>query len=219
MTTIMKIIILLLPMILPLLSLSQSDSSILFEQEVVEVRVERNFHAKYKRQLKLLKKTYPMALKAKQLIEEYERDVADLDKKRLQRKYSKQMHKKLKDDFTFNIRDLYRSEGRMLMKLVHRETGMTVNQILNNYRNKFQTGFYSGVASFFGQNLNATFDATGDDWITEVVIKDIESGKIKFDTRMKILNKLTYKEDMKDYRKNRKSSRKSSRKARKGKSP
>ena len=155
------------------------------------------------------------------MIEDYEKDVAELDKKRLQRKYSKQMHKKLKDDFTFSIRDLYQSEGRMLMKLVHRETGMTVNQILKDYRNKFQSGFYSGIASFFGQNLDAIYDAKGEDWMTEIVIKDIETGRIPFETNMISVSKLAYKSNMKDYRNNRKASRKAGRKSKtvKRKSP
>ena len=217
MTTPMKIIILILPLFLPLFSMSQSLDSIVKEQNVNEVRVDRNYHSKYKYQLGLLKKTYPMALKAKQLIDEYENDLAKLDKKRMQRKYSKQMHKKLKDDFTYSIRDLYRSEGRMLMKLVYRETGMTVNQILENYRNKFQTAFYGGVASIFGQNLDATYDGAGEDWITEMVIKDIKVGNVAFDTTMKSIDKEAYKSDMKEYRNDRRNSRKGSRKSKRNK--
>ena len=155
-----------------------------------------------------------MALKAKELIDDYEKDIADLDKKRLQRKYSKKMYKKLKDDFTYSIRDLYQSEGGLLMKLVHRETGMTVNQILRKYRNQFQTSFYGGVATIFGQNLNATYDANGDDWITESVINDIESGKIRFDKTMTTIDKSEYKKSMAEYRDGRKNSRKDSRKSR-----
>lgn len=210
----MKFIILILPLYLPLLSLSQTDSAIIKEQDIKEMKVERNYSSKYKRQLDLLEKTYPMALKAKELIDDYEKDVADLNKKRLQRKYSKKMYKKLKDDFTYSIRDLYQSEGGLLMKLVHRETGMTVNQILRKYRNQFQTSFYGGVATIFGQNLNATYDANGDDWITESVINDIESGKIRFDKTMTTIDKSEYKKSMAEYRDGRKNSRKDSRKSR-----
>lgn len=213
----MNFIILILALSLPLLSLSQTDNTLMKEQEVIEMRVDRNYHSKYKRQLDLLQKTYPMALKAKQLIDEYEKDVALLDKKRLQKKYSKQMHKKLKEDFTYSIRDLYRSEGRMLMKLVHRETGMTVNEILKNYRNGFQTKLYEGLASIFGQNLDATYDAEGSDWITEAVISDIHSRRVEFNKKMNTVNKQTYKDGMKSYRYERKVSRKNARKNKRAK--
>ena len=212
----MKIIILTLTLYLPLLSLSQIENTTIKEQDIKEMKVERNYSSKYKRQLDLLEKTYPMALKAKELIDEYEKDLSDLNKKRLQRKYSKKMYKKLKSDFTYSIRDLYQSEGAILMKLVHRETGMTVNQILKKYRNQFQTSFYRGVASIFGQNLNATYDANGDDWITESVINDIESGKISFNKNMITIDKAEYKQSMAEYKDGRKKYRKSKRKKRKG---
>ena len=212
----MKIIILTLTLYLPLLSLSQIENTTIKEQDIKEMKVERNYSSKYKRQLDLLEKTYPMALKAKELIDEYEKDLSDLNKKRLQRKYSKKMYKKLKSDFTYSIRDLYQSEGAILMKLVHRETGMTVNQILKKYRNQFQTSFYRGVASIFGQNLNATYDANCDDWITESVINDIESGKISFNKNMITIDKAEYKQSMAEYKDGRKKYRKSKRKKRKG---
>ena len=83
----MKIIILTLTLYLPLLSLSQIENTTIKEQDIKEMKVERNYSSKYKRQLDLLEKTYPMALKAKELIDEYEKDLSDLNKKRLQRKY------------------------------------------------------------------------------------------------------------------------------------
>ena len=189
-------------------SLSQEDLAISKEQDIPEMRVDRNYKWKYKRQLDLLRRTYPMALKAKELIEDYEADLADIEKKRKKKKYSKKAHQKLKDEFTFNIRDLYQSEGDLLMKLVYRETGMTVNEIVKSYRGSFQTAMYSGMAKIFGQDLDATCDATGDDWITESVIQDIISGKVKFNTKMRKMEKADFKTSKKSYRKAKKANRK-----------
>ncbi|MBL1280387.1 MAG: DUF4294 domain-containing protein [Fluviicola sp.] len=189
-------------------SLSQEDLAISKEQDIPEMRVDRNYKWKYKRQLDLLRRTYPMALKAKELIEDYEADLADIEKKRKKKKYSKKAHQKLKDEFTFNIRDLYQSEGDLLMKLVYRETGMTVNEIVKSYRGSFQTAMYSGMAKIFGQDLDATYDATGDDWITESVIQDIISGKVKFNTKMRKMEKADFKTSKKSYRKAKKANRK-----------
>lgn len=178
----------------------QETASVEKELQIIEMRVDKNFNSKYKRQLHLLKRTYPMALKAKSLIDEYEADLADLDKKRQKKKYGKEAHADLKDEFVFNIRDLYNSEGDLLMKLVYRETGMTVNEIIKRYRGGLQNTLYTGIAKLWGQNLNATYDPTGDDWITEVVIQDIESGRIPFDKEMKKMDKSAYKESMSEYR-------------------
>lgn len=194
--------------IIPLILLSfsnlifgQETASVTKEQEIVEMHVDKDFNTKYKRQLRLLKRTYPMALKAKSLIDEYETDLATISKKRMQKKYGKNAHEDLKDEFIYNIRDLYTSEGALLMKLVHRETGMTVNEIIKKYRGGVQNSIYTGMAKIWGHDLNATYDVHGDDWITEVVINDIETGKISFDKEMKKLDKAGYKESMEEYRK------------------
>ena len=86
------------------------------------------------------------------------------------------------------------------MKLVYRETGMTVNEIIKKYRGGVQNTIYTGMAKLWGQDLNATYDPNGEDWITEVVINDIETGKISFDKEMKKLDKAGYKESMIEYR-------------------
>lgn len=186
----------------------QETASVTKEQEIAEMHVDKNFDSKYKRQLRLLKRTYPMALKAKSLIDEYEADLAEISKKRLQKKYGRNAHSDLKDEFVYNIRDLYTSEGDLLMKLVYRETGMTVNEIIKKYRGGIQNSIYTGMAKLWGHDLNSTYDAYGDDWITEVVINDIETGKISFDREMKRLDKDGYKDSMTEYRQEAKKSRK-----------
>ncbi|HIP31659.1 MAG TPA: DUF4294 domain-containing protein [Crocinitomicaceae bacterium] len=204
----LKITILTFLLSLTVVSLSQDDLAIAKEQDIPEMRVDRNFKWKYKRQLELLRRTYPMALKAKELIDDYENDLDGIERKRKKKRYSKKAHKILKEEFTFNIKDLYQSEGELLMKLVYRETGMTVNEVIKNYRGGFQTAMYGGIAKMFGQDLDATYSARGDDWITEAVINDIDSGTVKFDKSMRKMDKAAYKESMKDYRANRKKSRK-----------
>ncbi len=190
---------------------SQEDLATLKVQQIPEMRADKNFSRKYKRQLQLLIRTYPMALKAKELIDEYEADLAGIEKKRKKKKYGRQAHGDLKEEFTYNIRDLYRSEGDILMKLVHRETGMTVKEIIEKYKGNVSSDVYSGMAKIWGHNLEDTFDPTNpetDDWITELVIQDIQAGRIEFDLEMKKMNKEEYKESMQDYRERRRDSKK-----------
>ena len=193
-------------------AIGQEDLAVVREQQIVEMKVDRFYNQKYQTQLRKLRRTYPMALKAKELIDKYEIELADLNKKRKKKKYSKKAHKKLKDEFTYNIRDLYSGEGKLLMKLVHRETGMTVNEIINNYRSGFQSSVYGGVAFLWGQDLNVEYDPNGEDWITEIVIQDIIVGNVSFDKSMRKMDRSAYKDSMKEYRKNKKDSRKKRRK-------
>ncbi len=185
------------------MAFSQNDLAVAKEQQIPEMRVDKNFGAKYKRKLDLLIRTYPMALKAKELIDEYESELQGIEKKHKKKKYGKKAHAKLKDEFTFNIRDLYRSEGGLLMKLVYRETGMTVNEIIEKYRGNTRSGVYTGMAKIWGHDLKSTYDPKNpksDDWITEIVIQDIIAGRIEFDTEMRKMNKADYKKSMKEYR-------------------
>ena len=196
-------------------ALSQQDLAVFKEQQIVEMKVDRYYNRKYQSQLRKLRRTYPMALKAKELIDKYESELAALNKKRKKKKYSKKAHKRLKDEFTYNIRDLYSGEGELLMKLIHRETGMTVNDIIKKYRGDFQNSIYSGMAFLWGQNLNQKFEPNGADWITEIVIQDIISENLTFDKTMHKMDRNAYKDSMKKYRKNKKDGRKKRRKNKK----
>jgi len=196
-----KVFKLLFSLFIPLLSLSQVDTTIIKEQNIPEIKVDREFRSKYKRQLQLLRRTYPIALKAEQVLTDYEEHIGELGKRRLKKKYSRAVMKQLKRQFSYSIRDLYVSEGHLLMKLIYRETGMTVNEILKKYRGGFSKSFYDGIALLFDQDLNSKYDANGEDWITEMVIQDIISRKIKFNFTLRELSKEEYKKSMKEYRK------------------
>jgi hypothetical protein len=107
----------------------------------------------------------------------------------------------------------------MLMKLIHRETGMTVDEILSKYKGKASASLTRMLLLRHMATIRrSTYDPKGDDWIVEIVIQDIESGKIKFDKSVKRLDKFGYKENMKEYRQGRREYRKESRK-RKRKKP
>lgn len=213
----LRIIILCFSVILISESHAQVDTTIVKEKDFEVMYVDKNFGRKYKSQLHQLRAVYPLALKAKQLIDDYEKDLEDLKKNRKKKKYSKEAHQKLKDEFTYNIRDLYQSEGDLLMKLIHRETGMTVHEIIKKYRGGFQSGMYNSMGKLWGHNLKDTYDAKGKDWITEVVIQDIESGRISFEKEMKKLDKAGYKDSMKNYRQNKKNGRKARKTTKKNK--
>lgn len=206
-----KIRVLLVILLCPIIILGQTTDTIAKTQELMEVRVDKNFDRKYRIRLKQLKKTYPMALKAKEMIMEYEKDLATIDKKRKKKKYGKAAHASLKQEFTFNIKDLYVSEGDLLLRLIHRETGMTVSEIIKKYRGKTQNTIYEGMAKLWGHNLDVKYDPQGEDWITELIIKDIQDGYIPFDSEMVRLSKTDYKKSMKEYRKSKRTNRKKAR--------
>lgn len=193
-------------------SYAQEEDSIKLHLTIREMHTGKNFMRNYNRELARVRRVYPMALKAKALISEYEKDLAEIDKNRKQKKYGKDAHKELKDQFTYSIRDLYTSEGKLLMELVHRETGMTVNEIIRKFRGGIQATLYEGMGNLFDQNLDAKYDAEGDNWITEIVIQDILNGDVEFDPEMDKLTKDEFKKTQAEYKVRKKESHKLTRK-------
>lgn len=185
----------------------ETDSNTVYKQ-LHEFVVNKNFQKQYDRELERVKKIYPMALKAKAIMDEYETEIAKMDKKRDVKRYSKKMNKFLKEEFTYSIRDLYTSEGHLLMQLIHRETGKTVDQIISQYAGGGQAFIYRNMAKMFDQDLTSTYDSEKANYYTEIVISDILYGSVEFNPEMDKMTKESFKESQKQYRQDKKDTKK-----------
>jgi hypothetical protein len=179
---------------------AQAVAPVQLFQEIQEMHVEKNFDIKYQNALNQIKRVYPLALQAKSYLMEFEKDLADIEKKRKQRRYGKVAHKKLKNEFIYDIRDLYIGEGIMLMKLVHRETGSTISEIVSKYRGNLHSNAYESLGKIWEQDLNIKDEPDGEDWITEVVIQDIIAKRIDFNWDVTPLNKEEFRVSQKEYK-------------------
>ncbi len=70
------------------------------------------------------------------------------------------------------------SQGKILIKLIDRETGMTSYEIIDRMKGAFNAGFWQAVARLFGSNLKTKFDPEGEDRILNQVVLMIEYGMI-----------------------------------------
>ncbi len=193
----------------------EEDTSITRTQELPEVRYDRDFDLHYIQQFNLIKRTYPLAIKAKEVIDSLDMELAAESKKRKKKKITKSRKKELEEELEFLIKDLYMGEGKMLFKLIHRETGMTVTEILSKYKGNLYAKTVQATFSLYGHKTNSTFDADGEDWIAELVVQDIEAGRRVIDMNIKGMTKEEYKQNLKDYREYRRGVRKNEREARK----
>lgn len=184
-------------------------------QYLEEVKIDKDFEKKYRQSLRRIRKVYPLALYAAKKIQEMDAEIEQAESKRKKKKVAKEENKQLKDDFYFVIRDMYVEEGKLLMKLIHRETGMTVRQIIKKYRSGFKAELNDNLGKLWEQDLDATYDPKGDDWIIERVIQDIKNEKVIIDFTPKILTKEEYKASKKEYKINKKEAKKAMRKQRK----
>ncbi|MBI2259600.1 MAG: DUF4294 domain-containing protein [Flavobacteriia bacterium] len=178
----------------------KNDTLIARYQELDDVYTSKSYWNQYNYWLKKCRKVYPLAVYAAEKLHEIDKAMSEVESKRKKKKVGKEANKELRSEFTYVVRDLYTSEGRLLMQLIHRETGMTVAEIITKYRGRFKADIQDNLGKIWDQDLDIKHDPKKD-WILENVIKDIKKNKIKdFDYQHKIVTKEEYKESMKQYR-------------------
>ena len=176
-------------------------------KELDEAIIDPDFQNKYNATLRRMRRVYPLALEAARIVKELDAELAQVDSKRKKRKITKVYSKELKESYLYAIKDLYIEEGVLLMKLVHRETNKTVTEIIASYRGKIKSEFYDQIGRIWKQDLDAKYDAKKE-WITEMIIRQINSNEISFDFALKKPSKEEYKNAMKVYRADKKIARK-----------
>ena len=176
-------------------------------KELDEAVIDPDFQNKYNATLRRMRRVYPLALEAARIVKELDAELAQVDSKRKKRKITKVYSKELKESYLYAIKDLYIEEGVLLMKLVHRETNKTVTEIIASYRGKIKSEFYDQIGKIWKQDLDAKYDAKKE-WITEMIIRQINSNEISFDFTLKKPSKEEYKNAMKVYRADKKIARK-----------
>lgn len=123
-------------------------------------------------------KVYPYARVTAQLLSEYQRDLESLSTEKDRHLYTKLAEAELRAEFEEEIKELTMSQGRILIKLIDRETGHTGYDLVQQLRGSFQAWMWQGLARMFGQDLKGHFDAEGDDALMETVVRRIENGEL-----------------------------------------
>ncbi len=123
-----------------------------------------------------VKKVYPYAILAAAKLKEYDLVLERLPNEKSKKAYMKVAEKELKEQFGAQLKDLTISQGRVLLKLIDRETGNTSYSILKDYRGGFQAFMWQSVAKLFGNNMKAEYDPKGEDAMIEQAIRLVEAG-------------------------------------------
>jgi hypothetical protein len=70
------------------------------------------------------------------------------------------------------------TQGRLLIKLIDRETLNTSYDLIRQYRGTFSAAFWQSIARIFGTNLKEEYDPYGEDAVMEIILNEIESGNL-----------------------------------------
>jgi len=133
---------------------------------------------KYTRLILNVKKAYPWAKLAGETMEEVNNHLVTLQTEKEQDEYLKQIEKELLDEYTEPLKKLTVTQGKILIKLVYRETGETSYKIVEFYRGKFSAFFWQALARLFGSNLKLDYDPYGEDRLIEEIVVQIENGQL-----------------------------------------
>ena len=123
-----------------------------------------------------VKKVYPYALLAAAKLREYDLVLDRMSDEKMRKAYLKLCEKDLRREFEDELKGLSTSQGRMLMKLIARESGKTTYDIVEQMRGSFQAGMWNALAILFGNNMKVSYDPV-EDIMVERAVKLVESGQ------------------------------------------
>jgi hypothetical protein len=133
---------------------------------------------RYYRLEQKVKKVYPFAVRAGELLEKYEAEYLAAKDEKTRRHYVRQAEQELFDRYGPQLKKLSLSEGRILIKLIDRQTGHTSFDLIKDLKGGLTAFFWQGVARIFGNDLKEEYDPVIEDILIEKIIFQIEAGMI-----------------------------------------
>lgn len=133
---------------------------------------------RYGKLVRNIKVTLPYARKAGKKINEINAELALIHNEKERKAFLKEKEEELFIEFEKPLKKLTFSQGRLLIKLINRETGDTTYQLIKEYKGGVTAFFWQSVARLFGSNLKSEFDEDGEDKMIEHIILLIDNGLI-----------------------------------------
>ena len=133
---------------------------------------------KYTRLMYNVKKVYPYAQLINVEYNEIETTVASMQSEKEIKKYLKVKEDELMNQFEKELMDLTFSQGRILIKLVDRETGNTTYSVIKEFKGSVSAMFWQSIALMFSSSLKYEYDGEEEDKMIEEIIAMIENGLI-----------------------------------------
>ena len=151
--------------------------SIGLDEVVVYQPVQLKSYEEMKKYMLLRRRTlkvYPYAEMASKRFTTLKERLERMDNRRKKKRYAKLIEKYLEGEFKEELKKLTRAEGQILVKLIHRETGITTHALVKTYRNGFRAATYQFTAKLFDIDLKKEFDPTKveeDLWIEYILLR------------------------------------------------
>lgn len=137
-------------------------------------REQKKYWAEWTRLRNAVYVTYPYAIAASRIMNEINKELVNVSDRKERRKIIRSREKELKREFTDKLTRLSVYQGKVLMKLINRQTGNNCYEIIEEYKGFMTAAFWQGVAFVFGSNLKQAYDAGGKDYDMERIVRDVQ---------------------------------------------
>jgi len=125
-----------------------------------------------------VKRVYPYARLAGIQLRKYNTLLEGAKNERESRRIMKEAEKEINEKYAGDLKNLTFSQGRVLIKLIDRETGDCSYNLVQDLRGNFTAFFYQAFARIWGYNLKVKYDPEGEDKQIEAIVRLIERGQI-----------------------------------------
>lgn len=154
-----------------------NDTLLVSDLEGVSVSVPRNFddaddYIRYQKYKRYATKVYPYAVKAIKIFREVE-EVTITMNKRKRKKHIKRLHKQLKKEFTDPLKNLSKTQGKILIEMIEKELDTSFYDLMKSLRGGFTASYWSTLSRVYGYKLKEKYQP-GEDKILDVVLYDLD---------------------------------------------
>lgn len=151
----------------------------------------KNEKKTYDRLTRNVVKVYPYAKLGGDLLKEYDKQLANAKSDKEKKVFYKKIEQELKAEFEGDLREMTVTQGRILIRLVDRETGQTSYDLVAEMRGMMSAFFWQSLAKMFGHNLRSEYGSEREDEFIEDIVIKIENGEIPVKLRKSKTQKLT----------------------------
>lgn len=128
------------------------------------------------------KKVWPYAKLASERFETLNERLEKIESNSDKRRYTKAIQRYIEDEFTEELKKLTKTEGQILVKLIHRQTGITTFDLVKDLRSGWRAFWYNTTASLFDISLKEEYkplDVKEDFYIEDILQREFQSGNLK----------------------------------------
>jgi hypothetical protein len=163
-----------------------TNSSINLSEVVILPKLRIKSKEDRRRYLILQRKTikvYPYAKLAAERLETLNERIESVKSKRKRKQYTRRVQKFVEDEFSEKLKKFTITEGQILIKLIHRQTGETAFDLIKDLRSGWRAFWYNNTAKLFKMSLKIPFDpaVSEEDYLIEDILqRQFQNGTLEY---------------------------------------